>query len=167
MTLGRSDANFSNKQARETINEANRDTPAIECHDNGGGNMICRWTDDEGREHALYYNKETEFLRFNRENKQWIALLKNIEPSFSSTEKKLALDRASRDGANVPAQDGHFQPCEGYHEKLGCPKIKNIGGVDYWHYTWRGRILRMNPAEEKIAWSDADETYVVTYKKLT
>jgi len=163
MTMNHSDTNISNKQPHEANNEANQDTPAIECHDNGGGNMACRWTDNEGNEHALYYNKQTEFLRFNRENKQWVALLKNTEISFSSTEKKLALDRASRDGANVPAEARHSQTCKGYHENLGCPEIINQGGVVYYRYIQQGSWLIINPEKEIVVWSDPDEKFVAGY----
>jgi len=164
--MNHSDANFSNKQPHETNNEANQDTPVIECHDKGGGNMICRWTDNEGSEHALYYNKQTEFLRFNRDNKQWVALLKNTETSFSSTDKKLALDRASRDGANVPAEARHPQDCEGFHEVLGCPEIINQGGVTYYRYTQQGDWLIINPKTETVEWGPADRKYVPVFINL-
>ena len=163
MTMNHSDANFSNKQPHETNNEANHDTPAIECHDNGGGNMICRWTDDEGREHALYYNKETEFLRFNRENKQWIALLKNAEETLAPRAKKTMPDRAERDGFNVQAQERDSRRCKGWVDGL-CPQIDESGNI--WTYTWEGEKIVVDSTIKFLAWSQADNTYVAKLKKL-
>ena len=163
MTINHSDANLSNKQPHETKNEANQDTPGIECHDNGGGNMTCRWTDNEGNEHALYYNKQTEFLRFNRENKQWVALLKNAEDSLAPRAAKTTPDRAERGGFNVQTQERDLQRCIGLSYGL-CPEIDSDGTT--YTYTWNGEKIVIDSTKEVLAWSEADNKFLPVLKNL-
>jgi hypothetical protein len=163
MSRNFSDADFSDQKASGMINEANRVIPAIDCDDKGGGKRVCKWTDHEGREHALYYNKQTEFLHFNHESNQWIALLKNAEDSLTPRATKTTPDRAERDGFNVRAQERDSRRCKGEYDGL-CPQIDGSGTI--WTYTWNGEKFVVDSTKERLIWSQADNTYIVILTKL-
>ena len=53
-------------------------TLPIQCQEIDSGNMDCKWVDDNDQEHILSYSKESEYIYFDQESRQWRVLLKEV-----------------------------------------------------------------------------------------
>jgi hypothetical protein len=50
----------------------------IQCQEIDRGSMDCKWVDDNDQEHILSYNKESEYIYFDQEFRQWRVLHKEV-----------------------------------------------------------------------------------------
>lgn len=122
--------------------------------------MRCVWKDDNNQEHALYYDRDTEFLRFSQKYRLWIALLKDIGASSSADIVQIKPQSATARGARGIDVTSTPRICEGYHDHLGCPEVGVDNGVKYYVYKQNGGKLKIYPDSEYLRWSIPDNEYI-------
>lgn len=78
----------------------------IQCQENDSGNMDCKWVDDSDQEHTLSYSKDSEYIYFDQECRQWKALHKEVIPPPDEDMDEPGDTRAwiARDAAPQPVR---------------------------------------------------------------